>query len=180
MDLVEVQERTWANKLVKGFNTTSVEKEITLMLVEIGEAAGAWLIDKDLAGFADELADTVIFAVCVAKMASVELRTAVLYTSAIPELLPPAETDVLRQLALLFREGTRVSDAWRFQDPDAMAIRIDGVITAACRLARMHAIDLVAAIKRKMTVNDARAYMRDDRSGQMVKVRSDVAPVRPW
>jgi NTP pyrophosphatase (non-canonical NTP hydrolase) len=170
LDLTEVQDRTWRNKLAKGFNTTSVDKEITLMLIEIGESAGAWLNDHDLTGFADELADTVIFAVCVAKMAGVELPDVMLSTSTLPELLPPVEADVLRQIAILFRDGTRVGDAWRFQDLDAMAARIDAVITGACRLARMHAIDLVAAIEKKMNVNDARQYRRDARSGQMVKV----------
>jgi NTP pyrophosphatase (non-canonical NTP hydrolase) len=169
LDLTEVQERTWANKVRKGFNTTDVNKEIIMMLIEIGEATEAWARGHrpDLA---DELADTVIFAVCVARMAQVELPDVLLVTDQVPELLPPSKKDVQRVLLLLFREGVKVGDAWRFQDLDALAKRIDGVITAACRLARMHAIDLADAIVRKMAVNDSREYVRDDRSGQMVKV----------
>ena len=169
LDLTEVQERTWRNKLAKGFNTPDVDKEIALMLIEVGEAAGAWLNDSDLSGFADELADTVIFAACVAKMAKVDVPDVLLSSSVMPDLLPPLYAEVLRNLLLMFREGSRVADAWRFQDLHAMAQRIGGVITAACRLARMNAIDLPAAIVRKMVVNDARAYVRDARSGQMVK-----------
>lgn len=169
LDLAEVQERAWRNKLGKGFNTTDVQREIILMLVEIGEAAEAWT-RGNRTDLAHELADVVIFAVCVAKMTWVELPDVLLTGNHLPELLPPPQQDVQRALLLMFREGVKVGDAWRFQDLDALAKRVDGVITTACRLARMHAIDLVDAIVQKMAVNDARQYTRDEKSGQMVKV----------
>lgn len=170
LDLTEVQERTWANKLAKGFNTTDVQKEILLMLGEIGEAAGAAMAEN-LPGLGDELADVVIYAACVAKMARVELPDVLLTRGDLPMPMTTAEV-VQREFLMLFREGVRVGENWRFQDLPAVQARIDGVITAAGRIARLNGIDLVAAIRTKMDVNDAREYVRDPRSGQMVKAGS--------
>lgn len=171
LDLDEVLRRAWDNKLVKGFNTTNVPKEVIYLMIEIGEAAGA-VTHSDLVEFGDELADTVIFAVCVARMAQVELPDVLLTGSDLPDLPTPQEEHVHRELLLMFREGAAVGTSWLVQDLDDVARRIDRVILAACRLARMHAINLVAAIERKLDVNDAREYVRDERSGRMVKAGS--------
>lgn len=167
LDLIEVQERAWRNKLVKGFNTTDVQKEILLMLGEIGEAAGEAMAEN-VPGLGDELADVVIFAACVAKMARVELPDVLLTRGDLT--MPMATADVMqREFLMLFREGVRVGENWRFQDLPAVQARIDGIITAVGRIARLHAIDLAAAIRTKLDVNDAREYVRTEQPGDMVK-----------
>lgn len=168
LDLVVIQDRAWRNKVAKGFNTTNVPKEIIFLMVEIGEAAGAWA-HGDLVEFGDELADTVIFAACVARMAQVDLPDVLLTGSDLPDLPTPSDDDVEQVLLLMFREGAAIGASWRFADLEELTRRIDRVILAACRLARMHAINLVAAIERKLDVNDAREYARDPRSGRLVK-----------
>lgn len=170
LDLTDVQDRAWRNKLAKGFNTTDVQKEILLLLGEIGEAAGKALAE-DAPGVAEELADVVIFAVSVAKMARVELPDVVLTRGDLPA--PMATPDVVhREFLVLFREGVRVGENWRFQDMPAVTARIDGVITAAGRIARLHGVDLAGAIVAKLRVNEAREYVPDARSGEMVKAGS--------
>lgn len=72
----EVQERAWANKLAKGFNTDDVALEYCYLIKEVAEAIDAWQAG-DAPALADELADVVIFVGGLAQMAGVDLEQAV-------------------------------------------------------------------------------------------------------
>lgn len=71
----EAQDRAWANKLAKGFNTTDVPMEFGLLVAEIGEAFTAWRKGQD--DFGDELADVAIFLLGLAQMTGVDLANAI-------------------------------------------------------------------------------------------------------
>lgn len=71
VDIGEVQQRAWQNKLAKGFNTTDVALEFGLLTAEVGEAFTAWR--KRQADLGDELADVLIYVTCLAKMTGVDL-----------------------------------------------------------------------------------------------------------
>ena len=72
MDLVEMQEKVWENKLEKGFNTTNVEKEFCLLTSEVGEAYMAYLRNKDELG--SELADIGIYLMGLSQMLGYSLK----------------------------------------------------------------------------------------------------------
>ena len=65
------QERAWANKVAKGFNTTDVPLEFGLLTAEIGEAFTAWR--KGLPDFGEELADVLLYLAALAEMTGVDL-----------------------------------------------------------------------------------------------------------
>jgi NTP pyrophosphatase (non-canonical NTP hydrolase) len=67
----EIQDRAWANKLAKGFNTTDVALEFGLTMEELAEAFSAWRKGKPSLG--EELADTAIFLFGLAEMNGVSL-----------------------------------------------------------------------------------------------------------
>jgi NTP pyrophosphatase (non-canonical NTP hydrolase) len=69
------QQRAWANKVAKGFNTTNVEREFNYTYAELAEAYEAYR--KDTGKVAEELADTMIFILSLAKMLHVDLESAV-------------------------------------------------------------------------------------------------------
>lgn len=71
----EIQAAIWAHKLVKGFNTTSVELEFCLLTEELGEAIKAWR--RDPAELPGELADVFIYVASLAQMHGIDLGQAV-------------------------------------------------------------------------------------------------------
>jgi NTP pyrophosphatase (non-canonical NTP hydrolase) len=66
-----MQDRAWANKVAKGFNTTDVPMEFCLLIEEVGEAFSAWR--KQCGDLGGELADVQIFLFGVAEMTGVGL-----------------------------------------------------------------------------------------------------------
>lgn len=71
MEIRVVQEKAWANKEAKGFNTTDVALEFGLLTAEVGEAFTAWR--RGLADFGEELADVAIYLACLAQMTGIDL-----------------------------------------------------------------------------------------------------------
>ncbi len=70
IDLKEIQDRAWANKVAKGFNTTNVEREFNYTYAELAEVFESYRKQKGDAG--EELADVVLFVLSLAKMLGVE------------------------------------------------------------------------------------------------------------
>jgi NTP pyrophosphatase (non-canonical NTP hydrolase) len=75
MQLRDIQQRAWANKVAKGFNTTDVAVEFGLLTAEVGEAFIAWR--RDLPDLGEELADVLLFLTSIATMTGVDLNDAV-------------------------------------------------------------------------------------------------------
>jgi len=75
MDIGSVQEQAWQNKKAKGFNTTDVPLEFSLLTAEIGEAFTAWR--KRLPDFGEELADVLIYLAGLAEMTGIDLSAEV-------------------------------------------------------------------------------------------------------
>ena len=75
MQLRDIQQRAWANKVAKGFNTTDVAVEFGLLTAEVGEAFIAWR--RDLPDLGEELADVLLFLTSIATMTGVDLNEAV-------------------------------------------------------------------------------------------------------
>lgn len=72
MTLEEMQKEVWENKVRKGFNTTSVEKEFCLLTSEVGEAYMAYLRDKTKLG--EEIADIAIYLLGLSEMIGISLK----------------------------------------------------------------------------------------------------------
>lgn len=66
------QERAWANKVAKGFNTSDVPLEFCLLSGEVAEAFDAWRRGGD--GLGGELADVFIYLAGVARMTGIDLE----------------------------------------------------------------------------------------------------------
>ena len=75
MDISDVQDLAWQNKLAKGFNTTDVAMEFGLLTAEVGEAFTAWRRREP--GLGAELADVLIYVTCVAQMTGIDLAAEV-------------------------------------------------------------------------------------------------------
>jgi NTP pyrophosphatase (non-canonical NTP hydrolase) len=75
MDIGDVQERAWSNKLAKGFSTDNVPQEFVLTYGELAEAFDAYR--KNPAGLGSELADVVIYVSNIASMCGISLAAAV-------------------------------------------------------------------------------------------------------
>jgi NTP pyrophosphatase (non-canonical NTP hydrolase) len=75
VDITEVQQRAWQNKLDKDFNTTDVALEFGLLTAEVGEAFTAWR--KQEPDLGAELADVLIYLTCLARMTGVDLSAEV-------------------------------------------------------------------------------------------------------
>jgi NTP pyrophosphatase (non-canonical NTP hydrolase) len=73
----EIQEAAWANKIAKDFNTDNVDREFNLLRAEVAEAYEAWL-HGDGRGLAGELADVAIFLAGLSQMVGVDLEQAVI------------------------------------------------------------------------------------------------------
>lgn len=76
MQLRDIQERAWANKVAKDLNTTDIAVEFGLLTAELGEAFIAWR--RNLPDLGEELADVLLFLVSIAKMTGVDLEQAAL------------------------------------------------------------------------------------------------------
>lgn len=75
MEIRDIQQRTWANKLAKGFNTTDVALEFGLLTAEVSEAFTAWR--RKLPDFGEELADVFLYLAALAEMNGVDLAAQV-------------------------------------------------------------------------------------------------------
>jgi NTP pyrophosphatase (non-canonical NTP hydrolase) len=71
VEIRDIQQRAWANKIDKGFNTTDVALEFGLLTAEVGEAFTAWR--KRLPDFGEELADVCLYLVAIAEMNGIDL-----------------------------------------------------------------------------------------------------------
>lgn len=87
MNIEEVQSRTWANKVAKGFvsddSPHNVPYEFALAYGELAEAFDAWRKNPEKVG--DELADTLIYLTGIATMCGVDLAEAVAEKLAVNE-----------------------------------------------------------------------------------------------
>ena len=72
MNLDEMQQVIWQNKLDKNFNTTDVEQEFEYLKGEVKEAYDAWKENKD--DFGLELADVAIYLMSIAQMNGYSLK----------------------------------------------------------------------------------------------------------
>lgn len=72
MELKEMQERVYQNKLNHGFNTTNVELEFCLLEGELSEAFEAYIKKHDNVG--EELADTAIYLLGLSQMLGIDLE----------------------------------------------------------------------------------------------------------
>ena len=72
MNLREMQDEVYKNKLNKGFNVTNVEKEFCLLYGELGEAFEAYIKKHD--NLAEELADVAIYLLGLSKIVGVDLQ----------------------------------------------------------------------------------------------------------
>jgi NTP pyrophosphatase (non-canonical NTP hydrolase) len=68
----ELEERVWANKVARGFNTTNIEREFNYTYAELAEAYEAHRKAKPDVG--EELADVMLFVVSLARMLDVDLE----------------------------------------------------------------------------------------------------------
>jgi NTP pyrophosphatase (non-canonical NTP hydrolase) len=71
VEIRDVQQRTWANKLAKGFNTSDVALEFGLLTAEVSEAFTAWR--KRLPDLGEELADVCLYLAAIAEMNGIDL-----------------------------------------------------------------------------------------------------------
>ena len=76
IDLKQIQDRLWANKVAKGFNTTNIEREFNYTYAELAEAYEAYRKGKDDTD--GELADVVLFVLSLAKLLNVDLEQAIM------------------------------------------------------------------------------------------------------
>ncbi|MDA8323092.1 MAG: hypothetical protein M0030_25240 [Actinomycetota bacterium] len=75
MDIRDIEQRAWANKVAKNLNTDDVAVEFGLLTAEVGEAFIAWR--RNLPDLDEELADVLLFLLSIARMTGVDLDTAV-------------------------------------------------------------------------------------------------------
>jgi NTP pyrophosphatase (non-canonical NTP hydrolase) len=75
VEIRDIQQRAWANKVAKGFNTSDVALEFGLLTAEVGEAFTAWR--KRLPDFGEELADVCLYLVAIAEMNGIDLSAEV-------------------------------------------------------------------------------------------------------
>lgn len=72
MEIKEMQEKIYENKVKHGFNITNIDKEFCLLYGEVSEAYEAWLKKHD--NFAEELADVAIYLMGLSQIAGVDLQ----------------------------------------------------------------------------------------------------------
>ena len=73
MDLREVQNVVYKNKIDKGFNVTDINKEFCLLYGEVAEAYEAWRKKKDDLG--EELADIAIYLLGLSEILGIDLAS---------------------------------------------------------------------------------------------------------
>jgi len=76
IDLKQLQERVYQNKIAKGFNVTDIYKEFCYTYGELSEACEAYLKNKDDLG--EELADVVIYLLGLAEILNIDLGQEIL------------------------------------------------------------------------------------------------------
>lgn len=72
MELKEMQQKVYENKLKHGFNTTNVEREFCFLEGELSEAFEAYIKKHDNLG--EELADTAIYLLGLSEMLGINLQ----------------------------------------------------------------------------------------------------------
>lgn len=72
MDIREMQDRVYQNKLKHGFNVTDVPLEFCLLEGELSEAFEAWIKKHDNIG--EELADTAIYLMGLSEILGIDLQ----------------------------------------------------------------------------------------------------------
>ena len=83
MNIREMQNRVWDNKIRHGFDTKNVEREFCLMYGEVGEAYEAYIKKHDNLG--EELADVAIYLMGLSGMVGLDLQEEVEKKMAINE-----------------------------------------------------------------------------------------------
>ena len=76
IDLKQLQERIYKNKIAQGFNVTDVYMEFCYMFGELNEAREAYSMKKDDLG--EELADVAIYLLGLSEILSVDLENEIL------------------------------------------------------------------------------------------------------
>jgi len=71
-NIKKLQKKVWENKVKKGFNVTSVDREFNFIYGELAEAFQAYR--KKLPEVGEELADVVIYILGLAEMLKVDLE----------------------------------------------------------------------------------------------------------
>ncbi|MBR4350699.1 MAG: hypothetical protein IKP98_00515 [Bacilli bacterium] len=72
VNIKELQDKVYQNKVNHGFNTTNIEMEFCLAYGELGEAYIAYLKKKEDLG--EELADVIIYLLGISKMLNIDLE----------------------------------------------------------------------------------------------------------
>ena len=72
IDIKSLQEEIMNNKVSKGFNTTDIPLEFTLLTGEVSEAFDAWRKKKSDLG--EEIADVLIYLLGLSKMLDINLE----------------------------------------------------------------------------------------------------------
>ena len=72
VNIKELQDKVYQNKVNDGFNTTNIEMEFCLAYGELGEAYIAYLKKKEDLG--EELADVIIYLLGISKMLNIDLE----------------------------------------------------------------------------------------------------------
>ena len=76
VDLKQVQERVYRNKIEKGFNVTDIYKEFCYTYGELSEACEAYMKNKSDLG--EELADVAIYLLGIAEILGIDLEKEIL------------------------------------------------------------------------------------------------------
>lgn len=99
MSTKEIQQRIYQNKLNKGWNVTSIEKELCLMNSEVAEFYEAFR--KHMPSVGEELADIAIYLLGLAEILKVDLGE---------EIDRKMDINEHRQYAQIDGVNTRISD----------------------------------------------------------------------
>ena len=99
IDLKKMQKDVYQNKIDKGWNVTDINKEFCLTYGEVSEAYEAWRKKKDDVG--EELADIVIYILCISEILSLNLEG---------EILKKVEKNKHREYKIIDGVNTRVKD----------------------------------------------------------------------
>lgn len=76
LDLKQLQQRIYANKVAKGFNTTDIAQEFCMLHEELSEAYRAYY--NHLPDLSEELADVAIYLLGLAQIMNVDLEAEIL------------------------------------------------------------------------------------------------------
>jgi len=95
VDLKQLQERIYQNKINKGFNVTDIYKEFCYLYGELNEACEAYMQKRDSVG--EELADVAIYLLGLAEILGVDLEKEILN-----------KTDVIEKRQYIQKDGVNV------------------------------------------------------------------------